>query len=66
MRASHEKYNVVAKNCSEFLSKEKENSMTNSISEEKINVSCENCHHFDENKFCKLDIYDKIVENHDF
>ena len=27
-------------------------------------ISCTNCKHFDEDKYCVLDLYDKIVENH--
>lgn len=31
--------------------------------ENKGTVSCELCHHFDSNEYCRLDIYDKIVNN---
>lgn len=64
MRASHETYEKVAKCCSEFLPMKKD-SVTNSASGETNCISCECCKHFDTDKFCQLDIYDKIIkENH--
>lgn len=64
MRASHGTYVKVAENCSEYLPKDKEGTLrtTNSISESSHGVSCESCGHFDKEEFCRLDIYDKIVD----
>jgi len=63
MRASYETYEEVAERCSEFNPAIRKNSYTNSYSE-KQDVSCANCKNFDEDKFCKLDLYDQITENH--
>ena len=61
MRASHDTYEKVAENCSEFTPCEQKNTMTSSTQNDKGNVSCERCHHFDPDEYCRLDIYDKIV-----
>lgn len=63
MRASMKTYEDVALNCSAFAPKEDRNTMTNSQTE-RSNVSCTNCRHFTNDKYCELDLYDKIVENH--
>jgi len=63
MRASYETYEEVAERCSEFHPATKMSSYSNSYSD-KQDVSCANCKHFDEDKYCKLDLYDQIAENH--
>lgn len=62
MRSSYDAYEQVAENCSRFNSYSKD-SYSNSYSDGR-EVSCINCKHFDEDKFCKLDLYDPIVKNH--
>lgn len=61
MRSSYEAYEEVAEHCSAFKPTNKD-SYTNSYSDH--NVSCLSCKHFDEDKYCKLDLYDPIVSNH--
>lgn len=63
MRADSKTYVEVAKNCSAFAPKNETNTFTNSSSES--GVSCTNCRHFTENKYCELDLYDQILVNHD-
>lgn len=65
MRASHDIYQKVAENCSEFAPIESEYIITSSTKERDITTSCENCYHFDSDKYCRLDIYDKIVGKFD-
>lgn len=65
MRASHETFEKVAKCCSEFLPVKKD-TVSNSVSDTTNCISCECCKHFDNEKFCKLDIYDRIVKEHQF
>ena len=62
MRASFETYRKVAKACSAYepMSDAK---ISNSCCDTN-DISCTNCKHFDEEKYCVLDLYDKIVENH--
>ena len=62
MRASFETYRKVAEACSAYEPMS-EGKMTNSCCDTE-NVSCTNCKHFDENKYCVLDLYDEIVQNH--
>lgn len=62
MRASKEDYEKVAKNCSSYDRSTKA-AYKNSASDVE-GISCLNCSHFDENKYCKLDLYDKIKKNH--
>lgn len=62
MRASFETYRKVAEACSAYEPMS-EGRMTNSCCDTE-NISCTNCKHFDENKYCVLDLYDKIVQNH--
>lgn len=62
MRASFETYRKVAEACSAYEPMS-EGRMTNSCCDTE-NVSCTNCKHFDENKYCVLDLYDEIVQNH--
>lgn len=62
MRASSETYRKVAKACSAYEPMS-DNKISNSCCD-KDEISCTNCKHFDEAKYCVLDLYDKIVENH--
>lgn len=63
MRASYETYEEVAERCSAFNPATKTNSYTNSYSDSQ-EISCTNCKNFDEEKYCKLDLYDPITRNH--
>ena len=63
MRASYQAYEEVARHCSQFNSATKSDSYTNSYSD-KQDISCANCKNFDEEKYCKLDLYDQITKNH--
>jgi hypothetical protein len=62
MRANFETYRKVAEACSAYEPMS-EGRMTNSCYDTD-NISCTNCKHFDENKYCVLDLYDEIVKNH--
>jgi hypothetical protein len=62
MRANFETYRKVAEACSAYEPMS-EGRMTNSCCDTD-NISCTNCKHFDENKYCVLDLYDEIVKNH--
>ena len=62
MRASFETYRKVAKACSAYEPMS-ETKISNSCCDTN-DISCTNCKHFDEDKYCVLDLYDKIVENH--
>lgn len=62
MRASFETYRKVAKECSAYEPMS-ESRMTNSCNDTS-DISCTNCKHFDEEKYCVLDLYDQIVVNH--
>lgn len=63
MRASYETYEQVAKRCSAY-----EQVPTDQISNKACECggekSCTNCRHFDSEKYCKLDLYDQIVKDH--
>ncbi len=62
MRASFETYRKVAKACSAYEPMS-ETRISNSCCDTG-DISCTNCKHFDENKYCKLDLYDQILVNH--
>lgn len=62
MRANFETYRQVAKACSAY-EPISENKMTNRCCDTS-DISCTNCRHFDEEKYCRLDLYDQIVQNH--
>lgn len=62
MRASSEAYKHVACHCSEYLPVPKDSISNSSDGDKK---SCVTCRHFDTDKsFCKIDLYDRIVRNH--
>ena len=58
MRASSKTYEKVAKRCSSY---NPTRTGEKNIIDSKEEVSCVNCEHFDHEKYCKLDLYDKIV-----
>jgi len=62
MRASFETYCKVAKACSAY-EPASETKISNSCGDTN-DISCTNCKHFDDNKYCVLDLYDEIVEKH--
>lgn len=64
MRASSETYEKVAKMCSAY-ERVAENQISNSACDCK-EKSCMNCKHFASDKYCKLDLYDQIVKEHQF
>lgn len=67
MRASENTYEKVAENCSAFEPKKDAERTTNSACEScGCHVSCTTCKHFDQDEHCVLDLYDKIVKDHQF
>lgn len=67
MRASNKAYEEVAEHCSQFNSVANTNSYTDSYTDsysDDKEVSCVSCSHFDEDKYCKLDLFDPITKNH--
>lgn len=63
MRADEQTYSNVAKNCSAYAIKD---SCSCSNKSGDTDVSCTTCRHFASNKHCMLDLFDPIVENHNF
>ena len=61
MRASNETYEKVAKRCSSY---NPTRTGAKNIIDSKEDVSCLNCEHFDNDKYCKIDLYDKIVSSY--
>lgn len=64
MRASRESYEKVAQHCSEYDRNTKCSCKNSTM--ETDEVSCLNCSHFDKDQYCKLNLYDKIKQEHDF
>lgn len=62
MRSDSQTYEAVAKNCSSF-SPVNEESYSNALSDTSEKVSCVNCKHFTDSKYCELDLYDQIIAN---
>lgn len=62
MRSDSKTYEAVAQNCSAFSPVGTEKGFSNSVSNAG-QVSCVNCKHFTDGKYCELDLYDEIVEN---
>lgn len=62
MRASYNNYEKAAERCCEFLATYNEGSYRNAATEDGKNVSCMNCKHFENDKYCNLDIYDRIMK----
>lgn len=63
MRADTQTYCNVAKNCSAYAAKD---CCTNSNKSGDTEISCTTCKHFASDKHCTLDLFDPIVENHNF
>ena len=63
MRADEQTYRNVAKNCSAYAVKD---CCTCSNRSCDVDVSCTTCKHFAEDKHCTLDLFDPIVESHNF
>ena len=65
MRADEKTYEEVAEHCSEFAPHhcDKCDTTFKSMYSDGPEVSCTNCRHFDEQKYCVLDLFDQIVEN---
>lgn len=65
MRADKNTYAEVAEHCSSFspvsCSHCAGTVFRNSTEDE---ISCTKCKHFDEDKYCKLDLFDQIAVNH--
>ena len=63
MRSDSKTYEEVAKNCRAFTPSNDKESFSNSVSDTPEKVSCVNCQHFTQDKYCELDLYDQIVVN---
>lgn len=65
MRAEQKTYEQVAEHCSEFAPCHCEHCDTTfkSMYSDGPSVSCTNCKHFDQNKYCKLDLFDQIANS---
>lgn len=70
MRSDNKTYQKVAEHCSQFspITKSHEAYQNSGCDRENCGceVSCVNCQHFDKDSYCNLDLYDKIVEKHNF
>ncbi|WP_343208991.1 hypothetical protein [Anaerolentibacter hominis] len=62
MSTMSETYKEVAKRCNEYEPKDGCECYHNRL-ENGESISCTNCGHF-EHEHCNIDLYDKIVENH--
>lgn len=62
MRASKETYCKVARECSAYEPVNSDRTV-NGCSSDAAEISCITCRHFDKNEFCRLDLYDQIVES---
>lgn len=63
MRADEQTYRNVAKHCSSYAAKD---CCCSSNKAGDTDVSCTTCKHFASDKHCTLDLFDPIVENHNF
>lgn len=63
MRASEKTYKDVANRCSEFQSVYGTDIYRSMYSDGPAE-SCTNCKNFSDNKYCELNLYDQIVQNH--
>lgn len=70
MRADNKTYQKVAEHCSQFspVTQNHQEFMNSNCDRENCGcqVSCVNCHHFDNDAYCNLDLYDAIVQKHNF
>lgn len=62
MRSDSKTYEKVAEHCSSFDPK-KDSDTFKSLYSDDVEISCTNCKHFSKDAYCKLDLYDQIVEN---
>lgn len=60
MRSDMKTYEAVAFRCDSFSPIQGTSTVTNSTRDNC--VSCTNCSHFTNDKYCELDLYDQIVE----
>ena len=65
MRCDEQTYKNVAKNCSAYAVKDCCRCGSTNKSGD-ADVSCTTCKHFTSDKYCSLDLFDPIVENHRF
>ncbi len=65
MRASEETYEKVARACSEFDPEDTTFSFKKGCECQDCETSCCTCTHFSEDEYCKLDLFDKIVDRID-
>lgn len=63
MHVDEQTYRKVAKHCSSYSMKGKNAAKNNSGD---TSVSCTTCKHFASDHHCTLDLFDPIVENHNF
>ena len=63
MRADEQTHRNVAKHCSSYTAKD---CCSSSNKAGDADVSCTTCKHFASDKHCTLDLFDPIVENHNF
>ena len=59
MRAKESTYRNVAQNCSAYCIK-------HDCKSGDEDVSCTTCKHFSDQEYCKLDLFDPIVAEHNF
>ncbi|MGO1469710.1 MAG: hypothetical protein ACTHW2_06785 [Tissierella sp.] len=60
--ASLEQFRKIATHCSRYNPKSnRDNSLTNSV--EAKHDSCVNCSHFTDEKYCELDLIDKVLSS---
>ena len=64
MNNQNETYEKVAKNCSRY-DRAQGDCYKNSSCDSAL-VSCLNCTHFNNSHHCDLDLYDKIIKDHNF
>lgn len=64
MKASKESYEKVARHCSEFHKNQSSGCKNSTCNSEE--VSCLNCTHFDKDNYCNLNLFDQIMNKHNF
>lgn len=67
MRSDSQTYQKVAEHCNSFSAKSCTSCGCKNTTSDGAGISCVNCDHFADNgSYCKLDLYDEIVKNHQF
>lgn len=67
MRADANTYQKVAEHCSSFKAKSCNNCGCTNTTSEGAGITCTNCEHFaTDGSYCKLDLYDEILNRHNF